>query len=332
MRRVLSLLALALALSAHGVAAQEPADSATRNAARLLGEEGDRLFDAADYQTALDRYQKALALVDVPTLRLREAYCLEKLGRLLEAAEHAGALAQTELAPDAPPESREAVALAAERHAALTPRIPLLLVRYPGERSGVAITLDGQPYPVERLDQQRPVDPGRHRLEARSSAGVFVRELQVEEATVTTVIIELAAPARIAPPAPAIAPRAEPVIVATPRRGEAGPVLWGLGWTALGLGSAGIIVGVVSGALALDKQNELEELCGESLECPPPYYADVDQYDDMRLAMTVGFAVGAPLAASGIGLLVASAWVSDDSHEALWLRLGPGSMGVGGRF
>src|SRR4051812_4084136 len=86
LRPVASAVVIALALLAAPARAQSLDDS-TRSAARGLGEEGIALFDRGDYAGALARFERAEAVVRMPTLSLRAAWCLEKLGRLVEAAE-----------------------------------------------------------------------------------------------------------------------------------------------------------------------------------------------------------------------------------------------------
>ena len=58
-------------------------DDATKNSARRLGEEAGDLYDKGDYAGALDKYRRAFALVEVPTLGVRIARCLAKLGKLV---------------------------------------------------------------------------------------------------------------------------------------------------------------------------------------------------------------------------------------------------------
>src|SRR5690606_12436568 len=71
-------------LLASPVGAQSTAD---RLAARKLGGEAMDLFAAGDYATALEKFTQADELVPAPTLKLRIARSLDRLDRMLEAAE-----------------------------------------------------------------------------------------------------------------------------------------------------------------------------------------------------------------------------------------------------
>ena len=87
LRRALGLVAaVALTLGA-ATARGEGADLEVKSAARKLGNEAQKLFDAGDYEAALEKFNLADSLVSAPTLGLRAARCLVKLGRLVEASE-----------------------------------------------------------------------------------------------------------------------------------------------------------------------------------------------------------------------------------------------------
>jgi hypothetical protein len=325
MRDVLvALLTLWLTLIAGHAGAQSPAD---KQAARRLGEEGDALFDAGDYKAALERYQRAAQIVDVPTLRLREARTLDKLGRLVEAHERYLAVTRTEVAADAPADHRDAVTLAREEHEALAPRIPSVVVSYAGDSKGLGVTLDGTAYPLALLGERRPIDPGHHRLEARRGGATFEREFDVQEGGEASITVELAEGQPSKPrtqPSPVTAPKA-------PVEDESTSIAWPLGWAALGLGVAGLAVGAITGGIALDKKSELEQACGDALECLPDQHPDAEDYNRLRIVSAVGFYAGAPLAIAGIVLVIVGA--PGDGDERAWTPvLGPGWAGVSGSF
>lgn len=314
MKPISMLLCLALLFVPTRAAAQDPAE---RQAARKLGEEGDALFDKGEYQAALEKYRKAAELIEVPTLRLREARTLEKLGRLVEASERYLSVVRTEVAADAPQDHRDSVTLAREEHAALEPRIPNIVVNFAGSGSQPRVTLDGAPFPPALLGEKRPVDPGKHRIEARRGDALFARDVEAREGAVVTVDIELP-PERAAP-----RPRPKPQPIE-----EEPNILWPLGWAALGVGVAGLAVGGITGGLAIDRQADLEDDCGDALDCPPRFYDDADNYNALRIASAVGFYAGGAFAATGIVLLAVSAL--DDGEERAWMPLFP--LGVRASF
>ncbi len=104
-----------------GPAAPQDADEATRNAARKIAEEGLSLFQGGQYAEALDRFERAGALVRAPTMGLMAGRSLVKLGRLVEASERFLAVTRMTLAKDASDAFRKAqVDAGKEREAPLT--------------------------------------------------------------------------------------------------------------------------------------------------------------------------------------------------------------------
>jgi hypothetical protein len=76
-----------------------------------------------------------------------------------------------------------------------------------------------------------------------------------------------------------------------------------LGWVALAAGGAGLVVGGVSGGLALSKRSDLKSACPNK-RCAPDLHGDVDSYETLRVVSSMGFIGGAVLAAAGITLLI----------------------------
>jgi hypothetical protein len=119
-----------------------------------------------------------------------------------------------------------------------------------------------------------------------------------------------------------------------------------LGYVALGLGAAGLAVGTVTGILAINRRQRLDDF-----DC---YYEDgdtcylentaqnidatvgaKDDLDTFATAATISFVAGGALAAAGIILLVtAPDDPSDDEAAAATIRpfVGFGSIGAVGTF
>jgi uncharacterized protein HemY len=64
-----------------------PTDQATRDVARELGDRGVEAYGKGDWEQARQLFHQAFQLVPAPTLAIREADALVKLGRLVEARE-----------------------------------------------------------------------------------------------------------------------------------------------------------------------------------------------------------------------------------------------------
>ena len=306
------VLSLGLLASAEGRAwSAEPVDDATRNSARQLGEEAKELFDRGDFAGALDKYQRADALVHVPTLGVRIARTLVKLGRLNEAAERYLAVTRMDLAEGALPVHKEAKENAEAERAALMPRIPGLVVKLDGPAAAV-VSLDGAVLPPALYGVRRATDPGPHRLEARNGSEVVTREITLAEGQTLPIDLKLSS---LAPPVALVAP-AEPLAPSVPVRPvdplpAPGEGSWrarrAAGFVGLGLGGAGLVAGAVAGALLFSRKSDLEAKgCSSDLACPAKQAngADlggaVDSYNRQRAASS-GLLIGG-LAVAGVGL------------------------------
>ena len=205
---------LCLLLLASSALAQAPGavDDATRNAARELAHRGTDAFERGDYAAAQDLFRRSYALVPAPTLSLREARALEKLGRWVEAAEAYVRTTRTPLDSSSPAPFRTAVHAAQNELAALRPRIPLLTIAIAGPAAaepGVRVELDGKALPGALLGVEIPVDPGVHRIEARSSSRQGRAEISLEPGARQKLALELEArPAALGPRAKGHAGRA----------------------------------------------------------------------------------------------------------------------------
>ncbi len=301
MRTPILLAALLLAAPAWA----ETPDAATRGSARKLGEEGNALFDQGNYAAALEKYERADTLVHVPTLGLKAARCLEKLGRWVEASERYLGVTRMQLAADALEVHHEAQTQAAAEREALLPRIPSLVIKLSGAKEGVSVTIDGKAVPSALIGEQQLVDPGEHRLEARLGEQVQTRTFTATEAQTSSVNLDFAAPppSVAAPPPPTKPAGPSPEL---DRGSEPGSGQRTLGLIVGGVGVVGVAAGAVTGLMASGKRSDLEKQCGDDLECPPSAWDDADSYNGLRTVSTVGFIGGAVcLVAGGVLFLTA---------------------------
>jgi hypothetical protein len=100
------------------------------------------------------------------------------------------------------------------------------------------------------------------------------------------------------PPAPPIvaAPPAQPPADTSPKKNNT------LAYAALGVGGAGLLVGGITGFLALGKKNDLEGCVQE--RCPSSQKDTLDSAKTMATVSTVGFAVGFVGVGVGVVLLL----------------------------
>lgn len=195
MRRSLNILPIFLAalFFAPPTHAQEVTDE-TRAEARKVGEEGLSYFDQGMYIDALERFDRANALVNAPTLGLMAARCLEKLGRLIEASERYLQVSRMSLDSSASEVWKRAVDNAGKEHQNLQSKIPSIEIRVEGPGAADAVvSIDGRPIPRAMVGIRTPINPGLHRFDARNrganSAGQ--ERMTVSESQAGSVVITM---------------------------------------------------------------------------------------------------------------------------------------------
>jgi hypothetical protein len=276
-----------------------PSD-ADRAAARVLAQEGQVALDKKDYAGAADRFERADTLVHAPTLVLAHARAQIGLGKLVEAHEDYARIRREGVAPGSPKPWARAYEDAAKELEAVAARLPWVVIRITGA-SDLYLTLDGTPVPRAVLGIKRPANPGKHELRVIASGYRTVkRTFAVVEGQSATVDVDLEAEPAPEPFAP-IAPTLE-----TPPPVDTSGKAWrAAGYTALGMGVAGFVVGGITGGMFLAKRSELANDCPAS-HCAPAFEKDVARYRQFGTISTVGFVVGAVGAATGAVLLLSA--------------------------
>jgi hypothetical protein len=286
-------------------ASAQPVSDSARAAARKLGEEAGALFEAGDYAAALEKYERADAIVHVPTLGVRAARSLVKLGRLVEASERYLAVTRMDVPAKAPKVHQEALRDAERERAALLPRIPSLVVELGAGGADAEVLLDEKPLPPALIGVEQPIDPGQHVLVVTRGGQRKEERFSVAEREKKRLALEPPGGASTdAEPAQPLPTPIEPAPLPDekPRDGSGQRVL---GYVALGVGGVGVIVGGVTGGLALGKKGGLDSRCPDR-GCPPDYWNDADSYNSLRTYSTVGFVIGAiGLVGGGVLLLTA---------------------------
>lgn len=305
----------AIALTPPTAASAQPHDDAfTKSAARSLAQEGDALFAKGDYAGALDRFDRARSLIQAPTLDVRRARILAKLGRLLEAEEQYLETATTKLPAGAPDAFAKAVDEARTELESLKRRIPNLVIeRDPGVG---AVQLDGKLVADALLGVNVPVDPGE-----RVIAGDGAATLTIQIGEGETRRVRLAPGADDAPPPPgggtASAARAHRI----------GAI------AAFGVGAVGLGLGIGFGAAAIAKQDDLDAVCDpETGNCPLDAQDDIDSFETVGALSTVGFIVAAVGAGAGAVLLLTAPTEGGEARAALRLYASPAGAGLTGTF
>jgi hypothetical protein len=252
------------------------AEDPTVAAAREIAKEGLALFDAGKHEDALDRFERAGALVRAPTMGLMAARSLEKLGRLVEASERYLEVTRMTLDAGASDAFRSAQQDAAAERAALVPRIPSLLLALTPAAPGATVTLDGKPVAASRLGAAIPLDPGPHTVTATSGSVTRTERVLLRERDARRVELSLAPPPAPGPSSLAVA-----------------------SWIGIGVGGAGIVMGAVTGGLAVSKKSDLDRAgCADAL-CPEGVAGAVREYNTLVVVANVGLIGGITLAGAG---------------------------------
>ncbi len=318
-RRFAALAALTLLLAAGRARAQEDSDAETRTIARELAMQGAEALDAKDYATALDRFERAGALVRAPSLTVMQARALVALGRFVEALDKYEETQRMPLPPDAAEAFTEAVHDAAREASELRARLPWLrisLLRAAGASPEVEVSLDGKPVAPATLDVERPIDPGAHEVELRAPGKVLERHsVTLREGEHRSLELSAATPRPLTP-------------VATPTPVSSRPHSGGWSrqhsaFVAFGVGAAGLAGSLITGVMALNQRAELASVCHPG--CPESSEDELSGYRRNRALSYVGLGVG--LVGAGVGGYLLLSGSPDSAHVAVgassssaWLR------------
>jgi hypothetical protein len=333
----LSLLRWALSLFAF-LAFGEPAfaadsDAATRSAARKVALDGIAALQRGDAEQATQKLEKAYRVLRVPSVALWSARALAKRGFLVEASERYQEASRLEAE-----QGEVAVQVQARKDAAaeldeLTPRLPTLTVRVEGANGAeVKLTLDGVLMPAALAGEERPVNPGEHRVvgvagEEEVSETVTAVEGQKQSITLRFSKQQAAGERPDAPPP--VEPKETEATDGSRKTRRA------LAYVALGVGGAGLVAGGITGALVLRQKKELDESenCRDG-KCLRSEGDKVDAFRRLRTISTVGFIAGGALAATGVVLLLTSGAPAEPERDqaTLKLTLSPSSVALSGTF
>jgi hypothetical protein len=295
LRRTLAPLLLAGVLAP--LALVRPAAADESEADRLF-RQGRAAADRGDYAVACDKFRASQELDPAAGTLLNLADCEQHRGRL------ATALRLFHDALQKLPARDDRARIARERASALEKRAPRLTVRLAADApSDAVVRLDGERLEAARLGSPGPVDVGGHLL-AVESPGRAARSYTIALAEGETYELEV-------------------------RPGEAGggaaggssSMLTTTGYVVGGVGIAGLVVGIVTGVMAIDRKSTADAHC-------PFKSCDSVGWDAVQSGRTLGgvsvasFVVGAAGVAVGTALVVVGR--SSSSKAAVGVSAGPG--------
>jgi hypothetical protein len=307
--------------------------AADKEAARGLMADGDKAFEKKDFNSALQAYSAAHAIMNVPSTGLAVARAEAQLGKLVDAQETARRVTQIPAAGREPPALTRARADAGRLVESLEARIPTLTVSVAGAPADIVdVTIDEKPFPARLLGSPSKLDPGKHTVAAIAAGFENVSsEVTLTEGAKETVTLTLV------PVAKTEAAHAAPVTTAAPTPEDTGKKkgLSPLVYIGFGVGGAGLIVGTVTGLLSMSATSSAKEHCIDNL-CQPAAQDDIDSAKLFANVANIGF--GAAIVGTGLGIvgLVTSGGGSEPGPSTTALRvepvLGPRFVGARGRF
>ncbi len=329
-------------------------NSSVVSSARELAKQGLQAYDAGRYEEAAEKLGKAYEVVHVPTLAVNQARALVKLGKLVAASELYLEAQRIPKEKSWQSSQTEAQRDAEKERADLLPRIPrLTIVIHGAQPTEVEVILDGNAVPAALLDAEQLGDPGTHTVRGTRGAEAVTESISVKEGQHATVTLRFAQKSAAVPPFVSTVPNqqnnAQPLKPGAPapsnasRMGNAAPqpaatsskgsTQKTVGWIGIGMGGAGLIVGGITGLMAISKRNSLNDshLCSSDLKhCAPEASGRVDSYDGLRTVSTIGFYAGGVLAVTGVTLLLTSP--KQESRANVGLSLSPNGASLTGGF
>lgn len=305
------ILALGIAtLSTTSLGATEPeipTTSSDRVTSQVLFERGKALFIEGRYREACPLFEESQKLAPGIGVLLHLGACLEKSGKTASAwAAFQEAADRARAENDAERESmaRARAESLRDRRAFVTLKIrppdseaPISAQNAP---AGMQVNYDAQALPTATLGLELPVDPGTHSIRVLVPDMLELqRTIELTEGEHVALELQLLPNPRLpATETPRALTPQPPTTTVTlsyrPRAPEPGsPRTW-VTWSALGLGTAGLLVGTTAGLIAYGKMQDARDLCAGHAKnaCPD---ASLRLQDRARLpanVATVGFAAG----------------------------------------
>lgn len=309
--------------------------AAEKETARSLMKEGRARRDKGDHKGALENFQGADGIMKVPTTGLEVGRSQTDLNLLVEARDTFLRVSRTPEEPGEPAAFKEARNEATALAAKLEERIPTVKLTLADLPKGAkpTVTIDNAPVSSSLLPYPVKVNPGKHTIAA--TVGSFKQSADVEliEGEDKQISLDMSGAAgEEAAPVDKPQPKPDVPVDTAPTPAGTSPLVY----IGFGVGGAALVVGSVTGILAMSKTNAAKDGC-DGNQCPPATHDDLSSARTMATVSTISFVVAAVGAGVGIyGLLGRS------SAEPPKTALGPirkvepfiglGSFGLTGSF
>ncbi|MFO0762103.1 MAG: tetratricopeptide repeat protein [Byssovorax sp.] len=341
-RRALMCAALAALLALSAAEDARAGDSAETVSAREAFRVGSALAKQGQWAEAIAAFERSAKLRPHPVTTYNIGYCERAVGHITRARKLLGEALNGSAEDMLPPDlSAEARAYLAEIDRRLVRAIVTLappgaalavdgrpleaLSTGPGRLRLAAGTRDpGDPEPVAAPSFDLDLDPGVHVFVL---AGPGASETTLNRTFAAGETVRLSLQGQGAPPA-SPAPLRAPS--AAPSRPASSP------WVTLafGAGATGVLIGSITGVVALDKRASLVDHCPARDRCAPIFQGDIDTMNRTATVSTVAFGLGLTSIAAGVILVVTGKPSRTGERAAATVApfLGPRSAGVIGAF
>jgi len=288
--------------------------------ARAWMAEGRTLRNQRNFEAALKSFKAADGIMHVPTTGFEVARTLEAMGRLVEARSTVRRVLSIPIGPSDPAPFQDAMAAASSLYVELEQRIPTVTFVLPSNTTqGVpSVWVDGQPVPASELANPLRLDPGTHQIAVHLGQLDAVQSIELRERDRQPVVLKM--------PAGSGKGNAEADQPGLPWRTVA--------YVSFGTSAAGLVLGTITGALALSTKHTAEAGCTDG-RCPPATWESIDRAHTYATISTVGFATfGAGLGLGFASLALAPTRDAGSSGTSVRVRpkVGLGYAGVEGSF
>lgn len=308
--------------------------------AESLFREGRALMEQGRTAEACRKLEESQRLDPALGTLLNLAVCHEEEGKIATAwAEFNEAMVQARR------EGRQdRFDLAAERVAALEPKLPRLAISVPQDNrvSGLEITRNGTPLGSGAWNTALPIDPGEVVIEARApSYRPYKTTISIALKESKSVEIPALEPEPTSPPPPVAPSTASTAAAGTVGTEPPAEEWWTTsrvaGVTVLGVGVAAVAVGGVFGFDALRKNSQADDYCSGT-DCTDQRGVDLSE-DARQSARISDFTMGAGIAAAAVGTILilsggpgSPAGAESSAHRRgfdLSLSVAPSTAGAG---
>jgi hypothetical protein len=296
MRRPAGVMACVVGLigGAEFALAQSPQEKVLAESLYL---DGRRRLAEGDLENACAKLAESQRLDPASGTALNLADCYERQGKIASA--WTSYKATLELARRAQRSDR--IEIAAQKMKELEPRISKLTLTISSrEPTGLSVFVDGVGLGSGGIGAPLALDAGPHRVVLTVPGGGRTdQRIELDEGEAR--VVELVLPV-VPPPKRDDIKREEEVRPAAARSGATW--VYALGGTLLGLGAGSLAVGIGTGVQALVLGGEVDRECPKRA-CSASGFAAYEEANTFATASNVTFAVGAGVAAAGLGFVVA---------------------------